>query len=113
MIPRGRADLKSPLAIPHSPFTCLGETPVEGADTGFLKWGGVVLTFVAMSTLAEIEAATEGLTPEQREELFLFLAARLRSASDSLPTPREFTSEQIEGWIADDDAEMRRFRQGQ
>lgn len=66
-----------------------------------------------MSTLAEIEAATEGLTPEQREELFLFLAARLRSASDSLPTPREFTSEQIEGWIADDDAGMRRFRQGQ
>jgi len=66
-----------------------------------------------MSTLAEIEAATEGLTPEQREELFLFLAARLRADSESMPTPREFTSEQIEGWITDDEAGMQRFRQRQ
>jgi hypothetical protein len=31
-----------------------------------------------MSKLAEIEAATEALPPEQQEELFRFLAARLR-----------------------------------
>jgi len=31
-----------------------------------------------MTTLAEIEAAAEALPPEQKEELFRFLAARLR-----------------------------------
>jgi hypothetical protein len=31
-----------------------------------------------MSTLIEIEAAAEALPPEQKEELFRFLAARLR-----------------------------------
>ncbi len=32
-----------------------------------------------MSTLVEIEAAAEALPPEQKEELFHFLAARLRA----------------------------------
>jgi hypothetical protein len=34
-----------------------------------------------MTTLAEIEAAAEALTPAQKEELFRFLAGRLRSVS--------------------------------
>jgi hypothetical protein len=34
-----------------------------------------------MSTLLEIEAATEALPHEQKEELFRFLAVRLRPAS--------------------------------
>jgi uncharacterized membrane protein len=34
----------------------------------------------AMSNLVEIEAAAEALPPEQKEELFRFLAARLRPA---------------------------------
>jgi hypothetical protein len=62
-----------------------------------------------MNTLAEIEAATETLTPEQKQELFLFLAARLRGRAE-LP-PREFTRAQIEAWIADDEAGMRRFQE--
>jgi hypothetical protein len=33
-----------------------------------------------MSTLLEIEAAAEALPPEQKEELFRFLTARLRPA---------------------------------
>ncbi len=33
-----------------------------------------------MSTLSEIEAAAETLPPDQQEELFRFLAARLRPA---------------------------------
>jgi hypothetical protein len=33
-----------------------------------------------MSTLLEIEAATEALPPEQQAELLRFLAARLRAA---------------------------------
>jgi len=38
-----------------------------------------------MSTLVEIEAAAQALTPEQKVELVRFLSARLR-ASDSEPT---------------------------
>jgi hypothetical protein len=64
-----------------------------------------------MSTLAEIEAAADSLPPEQKQELFLFLAARLRAGSDQMPPPRTFTREQIEAWIADDEEGMRRFRE--
>lgn len=65
-----------------------------------------------MSTLAEIEAAADSLPPEQKQELFLFLAARLRSASGQPLPPREFTQEQIEGWITDDEEGTRRLREG-
>jgi len=64
-----------------------------------------------MSTLAEIEAAADSLPPEQKQELFLFLAARLRSAGQ-LPQTRDFSREQIQQWIADDEEGMRRFREG-
>ena len=39
-----------------------------------------------MTTLLEIEAASEALPPEQKEELFRFLAARLRPPD---PQPRK------------------------
>ena len=61
-----------------------------------------------MSTLAEIEAAADSLPAEQKQELILFLAARLRGAGD-VPPPRDFSREQIEAWIADDEEGMRRF----
>lgn len=63
-----------------------------------------------MTTLAEIESAADSLPPEQKQELFLFLAARLRGAGQ-LPPPREFSPEQIAAWIADDEEGMRRFRE--
>ena len=66
-----------------------------------------------MDTLSEIEAAVEGLTQDQKEELFLFLATRLRAGATEMPPPREFTREQLERWIADDEAGYRRFRAGQ
>ena len=65
-----------------------------------------------MSTLAEIEAAADALPPEEKQELFLFIAARLRAGSGPLPPTREFSREQIQGWIADDEEGMRRFREG-
>lgn len=68
---------------------------------------------LAMSTLSEIEAAADALTPEQKEELFLFLATRLRADAGQLPPPREFSREQMDQWIADDEAGYRRFRTGQ
>jgi len=64
-----------------------------------------------MSTLAEIEAAADTLPPEQKQELFLFLASRLRSSGVQLPPPREFTKEQIAAWIAEDEADMQEFRE--
>ena len=62
-----------------------------------------------MSTLAEIEAAADALPPREKQELFLFLAGRLRAAGD-LPEPRQFTAEQVREWIDEDEAEMKRFR---
>jgi hypothetical protein len=66
-----------------------------------------------MTTLTEIEAAADALPPEQKQELFLFLAARLRAGSTQLPAPREFNREQIEAWITDDEEGMRRFQAGE
>ena len=63
-----------------------------------------------MSTLAEIEKAAEALPPREKQELMLFLAARLRSEGAKLPEPRKFSREQIEGWIAEDEADLRRFK---
>ena len=62
-----------------------------------------------MSTLAEIEEAADALSPEQKQELLLFLAARLRAQGAILPRPRKFTHEQIASWIKEDEADMRRF----
>jgi hypothetical protein len=62
-----------------------------------------------MNTLAEIEAAADALPAEQKQELILFLAARLRARGGELPPPREFSREQIEQWIADDEEGYRRF----
>jgi hypothetical protein len=66
-----------------------------------------------MSTLAEIEAATEALPEWEKEQLFLFLAARLRAANPAeLPPPRKFSRGQMEEWIRADEEGMRRFREG-
>jgi hypothetical protein len=63
-----------------------------------------------MSTLAEIERAAEALSPDEKERLILFLAARLRSEGVCTPPPRTLTREQIDAWIAEDEAELRSFK---
>ena len=65
-----------------------------------------------MSTLTEIEAAADQLPPEEKQELLLFLAMRLRRERATLPEPRKFTEEEMAAWIAEDEADMRRFREG-
>ncbi len=60
-----------------------------------------------MSTLAEIEEAADALPAEQKQELLLFLAARLRALGAARPAPRKFTGEQMRAWIAQDEADMR------
>ena len=63
-----------------------------------------------MSTLTEIEQAADALPPEQKQQLMLFLGARLRAEGAPMPEPRRFTTEQIHSWIAEDEADLRRFR---
>jgi hypothetical protein len=65
-----------------------------------------------MSTLAEIEAAADALPSEQKQELMLFLAARLRAQGARRPEPRKFSRGQTAAWIAEDEADMQRFREG-
>ncbi len=65
-----------------------------------------------MRTLAEIQAAADALSPEDKQELILFLAARLRRSGVKLPPPWKFGAEQLSAWIAEDEAEMQRLREG-
>jgi hypothetical protein len=60
-----------------------------------------------MTTLAEIEAAADRLSVEQKGELFLYLATRLQTEPEQMPEPRTFSAEQIAGWIADDEADFK------
>ena len=60
-----------------------------------------------MTTLAEIESAAEALSPDEKRELFLFLADRLRGENAPLPAPRVFTSEEVATWIAEGGADIR------
>ena len=106
--PRRRNETRETLAFPpprHPSRT------VAGANIA-LNRQGAMLNSVRMSTLAEIEAAADALPSQQQEELFLYLAVRLRARAGQLPSPREFSREQIQAWIADDEAGMRRFREG-
>jgi hypothetical protein len=64
-----------------------------------------------MSNLAEIEAAADALPLEQKQELMLFLAARLRAQGTPMPEPRKFSREQTAAWIAEDEADMQRVRE--
>jgi hypothetical protein len=63
-----------------------------------------------MSTLSEIEQAAAALPLKDKEQLMLFLGAQLRADSTRLPGPRRFSREQIQTWIAEDEADLRRFR---
>jgi hypothetical protein len=66
-----------------------------------------------MTTLAEIESAAAALSQKEKQELLLFLAARLQAQGQRLPAPRQFTLEQLQGWIAEDEAGWKNFQAGQ
>ena len=66
-----------------------------------------------MSTLTEIEQAADVLPSDQKRKLAWFLLTRLRAEGDSeLPPVRDIPREQIEKWIADDEAGYRDFLAG-
>ncbi len=64
-----------------------------------------------MSTLAEIEKAAEELSPEEKQRLMVFLAARLRAGCPPVSPPRTFSREQIEAWVKEDEEEARALEQ--
>ena len=65
-----------------------------------------------MSKLAEIEAAADALPADEKQQLLLFLATRLRAQGSRTPEPRKFSREKMADWIAEDEADMLRFREG-
>ena len=65
-----------------------------------------------MKTLAEIELAAGQLPAAEQTELLYFLAQRLDEANLPLPEPREFSAEQLQQWMDEDEADMRRFKAG-
>ena len=66
--------------------------------------------YFTMSSLAEIEQAADKLSPQQKQELMLFLGARLRTGRAGLPEPRQFSREQVQSWVAEDEADLKKFR---
>ncbi|RPJ35539.1 MAG: hypothetical protein EHM17_02335 [Verrucomicrobiaceae bacterium] len=59
----------------------------------------------------EIESATKELSLKEREELLVFLAENLRKErAGQTPPPRRFSKEEIESWIAEDEADMKSLR---
>jgi hypothetical protein len=63
-----------------------------------------------MTTLLEIEAAVRQLSRDERQRLLRILAESLCEPGQTLPPPRKFTREEIQAWIDEDEADMKRFR---
>ncbi|HZM04104.1 MAG TPA: hypothetical protein VFC44_13920 [Candidatus Saccharimonadales bacterium] len=64
-----------------------------------------------MSKLLEIEQAAVELSAEEQQRLLRFLLRVVPVAAEELPRPRQFTEEEIQGWLAEDEASMRRLRE--
>lgn len=65
-----------------------------------------------MSTLTEIEQAAAALPVAEKQQLMLFLGAKLRAERIGVPEPRDFSQAEIQSWIEQDEEELRRFRSG-
>jgi hypothetical protein len=65
-----------------------------------------------VKTLAEIERAAEQLPEAQQAELVYYLIQRLDEANLPLPEPREFSTGQLQQWMDEDEADLRRFKAG-
>jgi hypothetical protein len=76
----------------------------------FLVPPGEVWYFLRMITLAEIEMAADALSAAEKQQLMLFLAARLQAQGAALPETPALPRERVSDWMAEDEAAMRRFR---
>jgi hypothetical protein len=68
--------------------------------------------FAHMSTLMEIETVVDSLPVQEQQELMLYIATRLHAAGGVLPPPRDIPKDQIDQWIADDEAGYQKFLAG-
>ncbi|MDB6057804.1 MAG: hypothetical protein JWO95_1648 [Verrucomicrobiales bacterium] len=64
-----------------------------------------------MSTLAEIEQAAEKLPLQEKTELLRFMLRIVPVDQSQLPEARVFSKEEVQGWLEEDEASMRRFRE--
>jgi hypothetical protein len=60
----------------------------------------------------EIEQAAVKLPTNEQQRLLRFPLRVVPVADAELPAPRQFSEEEIQGWLAEDEASMRRFREG-
>lgn len=64
-----------------------------------------------MTTLREIESAAERLPLPEKEALLKHLAHSLREQRmGTPPLPRVFPTQEIQNWVAEDEADMARLR---
>lgn len=62
-----------------------------------------------MSTLTEIEEAAKQLSDEDKRQLLLSVLASLHRQSGPLRPVRQFTTEQIQEWLDEDERDGREF----
>jgi hypothetical protein len=60
----------------------------------------------------DIEQAAVKLPAAEQQRLLRFLLRIVPVVEAELPAPREFSEEEIQGWLAEDEASMRRFQTG-
>ena len=65
-----------------------------------------------MSKLLDIEQAAVELPAAEQQQLLRFLLRFVPVADAELPAPRQFSEAEIQGWLAEDEASMRRLREG-
>jgi hypothetical protein len=63
-----------------------------------------------MSTLIEIEKEAARLPADEQKQLLRFLLRIIPVDEAASPEPRLFSEEEIQGWLAEDEESMRRFR---
>jgi hypothetical protein len=64
-----------------------------------------------MSTLIEIEQAVVKLSPDQQQRLLRFLLRFVPVNQAELPAPRNFSDQEVQQWLAEDESSMLRFRE--
>jgi hypothetical protein len=62
-----------------------------------------------MSTLTEIEAAADRLSPEEKLRLVRFLVHSMPPTRTPMPEPRDFTVEEMSAWLDEDQRAGREF----
>ena len=83
----------------------------RGVKTRFAK-AGAGGHRPGMSTLVEIEKEAAKLPADEQKELLRFLLRIIPVDEAVLPEPRLFSEREIQGWLAEDEESMRRFREG-